>query len=92
MGPEPRTGCPGDGLAASKCGPTGHIMARAERHQANAAFNRQTGAWKKIEKRLEALRRRIRDLLHERRQAYAAIPLQVDTTGRTPAEATVPGR
>jgi 3-dehydroquinate synthase len=34
----------------------------------------------------EAQRRRIRDLLHERRQAYASIPLQVDTTGRTPEE------
>ena len=28
--------------------------------------------------------RRIRDLLHERRHAYAAIPLQVETTGRDP--------
>jgi len=31
-------------------------------------------------------RQRIRDLLHERRQAYATIPQQVDTTGRTPAD------
>jgi len=30
-------------------------------------------------------RRRIRDLLYERRQAYAAIPQQIDTTGRDPA-------
>ncbi len=29
---------------------------------------------------------RVRDLLHERRQAYAAIPHQVDTTGRTPEQ------
>ncbi len=32
----------------------------------------------------EEKRRRIRDLLHERRAAYAAIAHQVDTTGRTP--------
>ncbi len=30
-------------------------------------------------------RRRIHDLLYERRQAYAAIPQQIDTTGRDPA-------
>lgn len=30
--------------------------------------------------------RRIRDLLHQRRHAYAAIPYQVDTTGRTPVQ------
>ena len=30
-------------------------------------------------------RRRIRDLLYERRHAYAAIPQQIDTTGRDPA-------
>lgn len=29
-------------------------------------------------------RKRVRELLHQRRQAYAAIPLRVDTTGRTP--------
>ncbi len=34
----------------------------------------------------DAQRQRIRDLLHERRQAYAAIPLQVDTTNRSPDE------
>ena len=33
----------------------------------------------------EERRARIRDLLHQRRHAYAAIPLQVDTTGREPA-------
>ena len=35
---------------------------------------------------LEEKRHRIRELLHLRRHAYAAIPLQVDTTGRTPAQ------
>lgn len=34
----------------------------------------------------EERRRRIRDLLHERRAAYATIPQQVNTTGRTPAQ------
>src|SRR5690606_3856182 len=30
--------------------------------------------------------KRIRQLLHERRHAYSAIAIQVNTTGRTPAE------
>jgi 3-dehydroquinate synthase len=34
----------------------------------------------------EERRRRIRSLLHERRHAYAAIPHQVDTSGRSPAQ------
>lgn len=34
----------------------------------------------------EERRQRIRNLLHERRHAYAAIAHQADTTGRTPAE------
>ena len=35
---------------------------------------------------LDERRKRIRSLLHERRQAYAAIPHQVDTTGHSPAD------
>ncbi|HXF62445.1 MAG TPA: shikimate kinase, partial [Caldilineaceae bacterium] len=35
---------------------------------------------------LEERRQRIRQLLHERRHAYAAIAHQVDTSGRTPAQ------
>ncbi len=34
----------------------------------------------------EEKRRRVRDLLHERRHAYAAIPQRVDTTSRTPEQ------
>ena len=34
----------------------------------------------------EEKRKRIRELLYLRRHAYAAIPLQVDTSGRTPAQ------
>jgi 3-dehydroquinate synthase len=35
---------------------------------------------------LEERRQRVRNLLHERRQAYGAIPHQVDTTDATPAQ------
>jgi len=35
---------------------------------------------------LEERRQRIRNLLHARRQAYASIPLQVDTSGRPPVQ------
>ena len=35
---------------------------------------------------LHERQQRVRDLLHQRRQAYAAIPHQVDTTGRTPEQ------
>ena len=45
----------------------------------------QTGERPLLAGDAQARRQRIRDLLHSRRHAYAAIPHQVDTTGRTPA-------
>ncbi len=39
---------------------------------------------------LDERRQRVRSLLHERRQAYAAIPHQVETTGLSPEQIVTP--